>query len=366
MSVIGLIIIFIGAAFGSSVSSVSMKKEVLPLDRSWSDDFDSYTLGQYLDGDPTDGEWKGWDNDPAFGAFISDTYALSSPHSVEISDMSDLVHEYTGYDSGKWRYTAWQYIPEDFSGESAFILLNKYADGGEYSWSTQLRFNSGTQVVSSDYDGNELPMITGEWVEIRVDIDIDSDVQKIFYDGVMLVEKSWKDGVTGGGDPNIGAVDLFANGASEIFYDDMSLGEFTAPDLACAGGIEATDVVPGSEVTGSFTVENGGDSGSELNWEVSEFPEWGSDWVCTPASGTGLTPEDGPVTVEVTFNAPPDAETEFTGDIKVINSDNPADLCRIDVYVLTPRNRAVNFPFFYRIFERFPNAFPILKQILGL
>ena len=103
MSVIGLIIIFIGAAFGSSVSSVSMKKEVLPLDRSWSDDFDSYTLGQYLDGDPTDGEWKGWDNDPAFGAFISDTYALSSPHSVEISDMSDLVHEYTGYDSGKWR-----------------------------------------------------------------------------------------------------------------------------------------------------------------------------------------------------------------------------------------------------------------------
>jgi hypothetical protein len=33
---------------------------------------------------------------------------------------------------------------------------------------------------------------------------------------------------------------------------------------------------------------------------------------------------------------------------------------------LTPRSKSVNFPLFYRIFERFPNAFPVLRQLLGL
>jgi len=362
---IGSMILFVVAAFGASVSSISMRKDVLPLDRSWSDDFNSYTLGQYLDGTPDDGEWKGWDNDPTFGAYVSDTYSLSSPHSVEIEDTSDLVHEYIGYTSGKWRYIAWQYIPEDHVGETGFMLLNRYSDGGDNSWSTQLRFNSATNVVHSDNDGNELPLITGEWIEIRIDINIDDDVQKIYYGGDLLVEKSWKDGVTGGGDPNIGAADLFANSAGPIYYDDMSLEEFISPALKCTGEIRQEGIAPGSTVIGSFTVANDGDPGSELNWEVSEYPEWGTDWTFTPASGTGLTPEAGAVTVEISFTAPTDSETEFTGEITIINSDDPSDLCNIDVYVMTPRNRAVNYPLFARILERFPNAFPLIRQLLG-
>ncbi len=374
MSVIGLIIIFVGAAFGSSVSSVSMKKEVLPLDRSWSDDFESYSVGHYLDGTPDDGGWKGWDNDPAWGAYVVDTEAYDGTLSVEVADTVDLIHEYSGYTTGQWIYSAFQFIPTDFSGNSYFILLSDYVDGAgqENQWAIQMRFDSLNQVVESEFDTVTLPLITGQWVELQVLIDLDADMFKFYYDGQLLIEKAWTAGPNGEGLGflNIAAVDLYANAATEVYYDAMSLAEGwpSYPDLTCAGGIEATDVVPGSEVTGSFTVENIGDSGSELNWEVDEskYPEWGSDWTCTPASGTGLTPEDGPVTVEVSFNAPPDAETEFTGDITIVNSDDPSDLCRVDVYVLTPRNRAVNFPFLYRVFERFPNAFPILRQILGL
>jgi len=50
----------------------------------------------------------------------------------------------------------------------------------------------------------------------------------------------------------------------------------------------------------------------------------------------------------------------------VINSGDPSDFCKIDVYIKTPRNRAVNYPLIYRIFERFPNAFPIIRQMLGI
>jgi hypothetical protein len=78
--VIGLIILFIGASALPSVGSQTQKIDpelnvMKPSSmRGWSDDFSAYTLGQFLDGDATDGGWKGWDNDPTYGAFVVDTY----------------------------------------------------------------------------------------------------------------------------------------------------------------------------------------------------------------------------------------------------------------------------------------------------
>jgi hypothetical protein len=301
-----------------------------------------------------------------------DVEVYDGEKSVEIVDSSDLVHEYEGYTSGLWTYTAYQFIPEDFSGSTYFIILSDYEDGAgqDNKWALQLRFDSLNQVVESEFDTISLPLITGQWVELLTIIDLDTDYFKFFYDGQLLIEKAWTASINndGSGFLNIAAVDLFANAASEVYYDAMSLTEGwpAVPDLKCSGEIRVEDVSPGSTVTGSFTVENGGDAGSELDWEVTEYPEWGSDWASTPASGTGLTPEDGPVTVEVTFTAPPDSETEFFDQIKVENSNNAGDFCKIDVSITTPRTRSVNLPLFYRIFERFPNAFPVLRQLFGL
>jgi len=374
ISVIGLMILFVVSAFGASVGSESIiKKDIFPLGRSWSDDFESYAVGHYLNGrDGDDGGWKGWDDDDTYGAYVVDTYAYDGEKSVEVMDLTDLVHEYEGYTSGQWTYSTYQYVPDDFSGNSYFILLSNYTDGlgQENQWAVQVRFDSLNQIAESEYDTMSLPLIVGEWVHILVLIDLDVDLFKFYYGGQLLIEKAWTATPSndGSGILNIGAVDLYANAASEVFYDAMSLEEGwpTFPDLKCAGNINLVDVVPGSTVSGSFTVENAGDSGSELDWEVSEYPQWGSDWTFTPASGTGLTPEDGAVTVDVSFTAPPDSESDFTGDIMVINSGDPSDFCKIDVYIKTPRNRAVNYPLIYRIFERFPNAFPIIRNILGL
>ena len=68
----------------------------------WSDNFDSYYPGQFLDGTPEDGGWKGWFDDPIFGAFVVDVQALSSPNSVDIVRDADLMHEFTGICSGTW------------------------------------------------------------------------------------------------------------------------------------------------------------------------------------------------------------------------------------------------------------------------
>jgi hypothetical protein len=185
----------------------------------WTDNFDSYVTGTGLHGQ---GGWHGWDGSSGADAIVTDVMALSSPNSVNISGPSDMVHEY-GESTGLWVFTAWQYIPSDFSGQSYFLLLNTYNDFGPYNWSCQVSFNSVGNVVTSDPEGATLPMITGQWVEIRVEIDLDVNMQTFYYGGQLLYQKSWTEGMSGGGADYFGAVDLFANAASAIYYDDLSL-----------------------------------------------------------------------------------------------------------------------------------------------
>lgn len=120
--------------------------------------------------------------------------------------------------------------------------------------------------------------------------------------------------------------------------DDYSItAEFvqSIPMLECTGSLSFVDVKPGDSVTGSFTVKNNGDPLSLLNWEISSYPSWGS-WTFTPDSGVGLTPEDGMVTVTVDIIAPNDPQTQFSGQITLINSDDPSETCIIDVALATP------------------------------
>jgi len=80
--------------------------------------------------------------------------------------------------------------------------------------------------------------------------------------------------------------------------------------------------------------------------------------------GDNLKPGDEPVTVEVDVVAPDEQNEEFTGEIKIVNSEDPDDTCTIDVSLATPVNQQVINPLFKIILERFPNAFPILRYLL--
>jgi uncharacterized membrane protein len=213
----------------------------------WFEDFDSYPTGQQMHGT---GGWKGWNNDPAAGAILVDDPARSTPNSVEIVGASDLVHEYSGKTSGTGTYTAWQYIPSDFAGESYFILLNTYSDGGNQNWSTQIRFDSALGIVENEgVSGGSLPLITDQWIEIRVEIDLDSDTQSFYYDNQLLFSGTWTEELSGGGALNIGAVDLFANGATPVYYDDLSLVGFEYTVCSGPNDVPWLEVSPDSGVT---------------------------------------------------------------------------------------------------------------------
>ena len=92
-----------------------LRKDVVFYEQSgggvvWSEDFDSYAAGSSMHGQ---GGWKGWDNDPTWTAYVSDAQSQSPENSVDIKADADLVHEYDGYTSGYYIYTAYQYIPSD-------------------------------------------------------------------------------------------------------------------------------------------------------------------------------------------------------------------------------------------------------------
>lgn len=138
------------------------------------------------------------------------------------------------------------------------------------------------------------------------------------------------------------------------------------PDLNCDGALSWTNIKPGAAVNGSFTVENVGDHESELNWEIESYPDWGA-WAFTPSNGDNLTLEDGQVTVIVSVFAPYEKNKNFTGKVKIVNSDDLGDYCEIDVSLATPKNRAFNINLLsLRFLEQHPNLFPVLRYLLGL
>ena len=137
-------------------------------------------------------------------------------------------------------------------------------------------------------------------------------------------------------------------------------------DLECTGTLNWDKVKPGEELSGSIIVKNDGIPGSELDWEVKEWPNWG-EWTFTPPNGDNLRPEDGPVTVDVKVIAPNEKNAEFNGKVEVVNLEYPTDKCIIQVTLTTPKNKSFifNFPVLNWLFERFPNAFLILRYVLG-
>ena len=134
-----------------------------------------------------------------------------------------------------------------------------------------------------------------------------------------------------------------------------------------ADGLDWADVVPGDTVKGKIHVCNCGDPYSYLSFKVDSWPTtWGTNWTFTPPTGAGIAEGDC-IIINVSVEAPMQKNQNFTGKIKIINLADPTDYCEVDTTLVTPKN----VPFFNSnllnwLFERFPNAFPILRYVFGL
>jgi hypothetical protein len=124
--------------------------------------------------------------------------------------------------------------------------------------------------------------------------------------------------------------------------------------------LEWIDIKAGEFLNDNFQVENIGDPGSSLNWNIKSFPDWGR-WSFYPEFGVNLTPENGQLNIQVSVVAPDENNKEFEGYIRVENQNNPEDFELIPVYLKTSKVVSKNWDtiktthlslIFMRIFEK--------------
>ena len=79
----------------------------------------------------------------------------------------------------------------------------------------------------------DVPYVTEHWVKIQTVIDLENDWTQIYYDDELITEYSWTGGVLGegGGALDIAAVDLFANGSTSVYYDDLRMEALEIPPV---------------------------------------------------------------------------------------------------------------------------------------
>jgi hypothetical protein len=230
----------------------------------WSDNFDSYSDGQLLDGV---GGWAGWDDIGFDAPYASSAQSRSAPLSAAVGNgYTDGVHPYSGYTSGQWVYTAYIYIPSGLEGPTYYILQDVYNHGGPYDWSVQMVFDVTTGEVHDDMQdfygqgSNYLPFSYDEWVEIRSEIDLDANYVETYYDGQLLSSGEWDTLLDGA--VEIANVDLYGPHNATVYYDDMSLA--SAGD-DCYADFNGDDTVDTRDVLAFLNSWNGGDLAADCD-----------------------------------------------------------------------------------------------------
>jgi hypothetical protein len=180
----------------------------------WSENFDSYALGSGLHGQ---GGWEGWEGSPAADAYVTDVQSLSAPHSLDVTPTSDIVQQFD-IASGVWTMTAWNYIPASSTGKSYFILLAVYDPAGTNKWALDLEFDSDLDVMTVIEGTSVTPIVYDQWTEIKVEFNLGTGLQSVYYNGVYLETLPWIAGFL-----SLGALDLFSDGGSSIYWDNIVL-----------------------------------------------------------------------------------------------------------------------------------------------
>lgn len=311
----------------SVAASVSLFTSVATA--QWSENFDTYAPSSQVVGQ---GNWEEWS--AGAGALVSNAQSRSPGNSIAIAGPSDLVQQYSGYTTGKWVYSAWQYIPSTMVGSSYFILLNTYAyPAGPYNWSVQVEFSVANGLRGNFGSGTinhaVTPIVTDAWVPIQVVIDLDQDWCQFYYNGVLLDEPAvadhpalgggytWTGGVFGGGagQLNIGAVDLYANTATDVYYDDLSLSQasFEVFGTGCGGALPAP----------SFTVLLPAIAGQPYLEQINNLPVNAAIHLFGFGNQTSLL---GPLPIELTPYGAPGCNLRINADsaIFLVGAQNAA------------------------------------------
>jgi hypothetical protein len=239
----------------------------------WADSFDTYAAGSVINGQ---GGWDQWALAVNTTSVVSNARRRSPANCVEVSQTSDLVHQYTGYTSGHYIYKGYLFIqgpgsPNPLVDKTYFIMLNRYAPpfgGADINWSVQVTFDgtAGTWSIDAGTFATAVgAIIVDQWVEMKADIDLASDSVSVYYGGALMAPAyTWTKGVFGtdtNGALAIAAVDLYSPTTSALqtgSWDDITLASaaFPEPSSYCTAKVNSLGCTPFIASSGVASASN--------------------------------------------------------------------------------------------------------------
>jgi hypothetical protein len=200
----------------------------------FTENFDSYSVGDLC----TQSTWQPWTAGADVCGQVNDEVFFSAGRSLFIEGAvggtggagDDTVHLFTGVEDGQWTFGAMTYVPSTADGTASFILLNTFPATLNQHWSVVIEFDSflgEVNVWPGMFTGALIK--TDEWVELRVEFDLDADTAEYYYGGELFWETTWTGAIAAGGETRLQAVDLYGGepggGHTGMYFDDISLQE---------------------------------------------------------------------------------------------------------------------------------------------
>ncbi|MBK8563271.1 MAG: hypothetical protein IPN76_07970 [Saprospiraceae bacterium] len=237
----------------------------------WIDeDFDNYTLGGISDQSDV---WDTWTQptNANENANVSADFALSGTQSLKIAaaggaddQLLNLGNRTSGHFILKWK----MYVP---TGSAAYYNMQKNEDtpGVGDAFANEVVFNidgTGTYTVGGAPVAFEYPH--DEWFTVVHDMDMDNQINRVWYDGVLVVEHptTWQ-AAEQTGISQLGGIDYFGNTGVLYYVDDVTMKQVEAcpANALICDGFDAYDaglVGPQSPWwTGWSAVDGGADDG---------------------------------------------------------------------------------------------------------
>jgi hypothetical protein len=158
---------------------VLLKPLVLMAATAWSENFDSYLNGELLSGK------GGWSLADVGGDAVIVGGGFSPRNRLQLWPTSAVVHLFD-ITSGLWTLRAKVLIPADHTGATWVNLLNTCDLSAQtFNSSVQVEFaggrvtsHGGTNFYSRP--GTGMPLVPDQWADLRVDIDLTRNTQRIW------------------------------------------------------------------------------------------------------------------------------------------------------------------------------------------
>ena len=243
---------------------------------TFSDDFESYTVGGYLAVQNPD-RWTTWSNAPGTGedATISNVFSSSPTKSVLVDDTggaTDLLLKLGDKSTGKYELQWMMYIESANAGY--YNIQHFQSPGIEFAMEVYFRTSGTGELSAGSSAAIAFTYPKDNWFEVKHIIDLDADHIQYYVNGTLVHDWPFSyQALTTIGTNQLGAVDFFAGAESgstpKYFLDDVSF--IALPDHVTAADQVIWNWNPVANATGyKWNSTSDYDSGEDMGTSTTK------------------------------------------------------------------------------------------------